>query len=89
MAKSTVGWAEAGITVGGGGQIFSSYIVLSFCFSIICKTRNGVSLFMHFLIGLLSFCIVLNTMNIWMNIYDVVLYLAPKLGKFLRHLIQN
>ena len=50
-------------------------------------TWNGVS--QRFLIGLIGFCIIVNTMNIWMDIYGVVPHLALKLGKLLRHMTQN
>ena len=43
----------------------------------------------RFLIGLIGFCIIVNTMNIWMDIYGVVPHLALKLGKLLKHMTQN
>ena len=41
-----------------------------------------------FLIGL-GFYIVVNTMNIWMDIYIMVPHFTQKLRKNLRHMIQN
>ena len=40
-------------------------------------------------IGLLGICIAVNTMNIWMDIYDVILVLASKLRKILTHMAPN